>query len=416
MNSYSLKHWLIYVLISGISLSIPFFLSDGTLFEGLSLIIQNPGVLITDYLSVGGLYPTLFNVLALLVINIGILMVIKQPFNGPVIAGLLTIAGFAFFGKSIINFIPIYLGIFIYTVWMKEPLNQHSVVMLFSSAIGPLVSFLWFGIEGPLYLRLILGTLAGVSAGLFTPVLSFQAQKFHQGLNLYNIGFTLGIIATFFSIWIRLIGLDIISQVPLSSTYSGPLWIINGILLTLLVGATLLSPKHSSTYQDLLKTSGVGEDFVALFGLKNTLLNMVFLSLLGFFIVLILGINLNGPLMAGLWTMIGFGAYGKHLKNSVPLIVGVLIGILLGINSIHQIGAVIAIFFVTALAPVTSRYGVVVGVMAGILHLALLPVAYQIQGGFDLYNNGFTAGFAAYFVILGMKGLEHFKILKPKKI
>lgn len=416
MNPYSHKAWLAYILISGTLLSIPLFLSGGMVFEGLLLILINPGVLITDYLSVGGFYPTLFNVLGLMVINVGILMAIKQPFNGPVLAGLMTIAGFAFFGKSMINFIPIYLGIFMYTLWMKQPLHQHSVVMLFSSAIGPLVSYLWFGTEGPLYLRLILGTLAGVGSGIFTPMLSIQARKVHQGLNLYNIGFTLGIISTFFGLWIRLMGLDTSSQVPLSEAYNRPLWVLNSILLVGLIIFALSSPKRDETYQDLLKASGIGEDFISLFGLKNTLFNMVFLSLLGYGLVLILGLTLNGPLIAGLWTMIGFGAYGKHIKNSIPLIAGVLLGILLGVNSIDQIGAVIAIFFVTALAPITGRYGVIVGILAGFIHLTLLPVAYQIQGGFDLYNNGFAAGFVGYFVILGMKGFTALKVLKPKKI
>lgn len=94
--------------------------------------------------------------------------------------------------------------------------------------------------------------------------------------------------------------------------------------------------------------------------------------------------------------------------------IGVLIGIVLGIGSMDSVGSVIAIFFVTALAPVVTKYGFGIGVIAGVIHLALLPVAYQIQGGFDLYNNGFTAGLAAYIVILIVKSLERVKVLKLK--
>ena len=414
MNPYSFKAWLYYLLISGTVLVGLLFLSEGTLFEGLGLILQHPGVLVTDYLSVGGFYPALFNVASLVIINVGILMVMKQPFNGPVMAGLLTIAGFAFFGKSMINFIPIYLGVFIYAQWMRHPFHQYSVVMLFSSAIGPLVSYLWFGIPGPLYLRLVMGTSAGIMAGMMTPALSIHARKVHQGLNLYNIGFTLGIIATFFSVWIRLFGFDITSEVPISTDYQLLLWGLNGLLVLSLLGVSL-ALKKTSPYQALLKSTGIGEDFVALFGLKNTLLNMAYLGLIGFGVVLILGFTLNGPLMAGLWTLIGFGAYGKHVKNSLPLMGGVLIGIILGLGSIDQIGTIIAIFFVTALAPVAGKYGPLVGIVAGILHLAFLPVAYQIQGGFDLYNNGFAAGFAGYFVILGMRMVESLKGFKLHK-
>lgn len=414
MNGYSRKIWLIYGLTSVIVLAIIAGLSQGTLGQGLLRIIQDPGVLLTDYLSVGGLYPTLFNVASLIIINVGLLLLIRQPFNGPVIAGLLTIAGFAFFGKSVINFIPIYLGIFIYAIWMKEPIRQYSVVMLFSTAIGPLVSYLWFATTGPFIFRLIVGTTAGLFSGLITPLLSVQARKVHQGLNLYNIGFTLGLVSTVFALGIRLMGLDTASVVPLSETFNLSLWVVSGFLMAGLGLAALLSPKTDQTYVQLLKASGIGEDFIALFGLRNTLLNMFYLGVLGYGIVFIFGFTLNGPLMAGLWTLIGFGAYGKHLKNSSPVMVGVLIGILLGINTIDNIGAIIAIFFVTALAPVSGKYGSLVGILAGILHLAFLPVAYQIQGGFDLYNNGFAAGFVAYFVILAMRGLEYLNVLKPR--
>jgi hypothetical protein len=414
MNQYSFKIWSVFVLLSGLLLMIPWGMAGNALWNNLFSILTDPGVLITDYLSVGELAATLFNVFALMVINVALMMLIKQPFNGPVIAALLTIAGFAFFGKSMINFIPIYLGIFIYAKWMKNPLNQYSVVMLFSSALGPLVSYLWFGIEGPLVLRLVLGTLVGILAGMMTPLLSIQARKVHQGLNLYNVGFTLGIISTFFALGIRSLGFSTASTTSLSIGFDTPLWILNGVLIAGLLIAGFLSPKSSQTFKALLESGGIGEDFFALFGLKNTLFNMAGLGVLALIVMLIFGFPMNGPVMASIWTLIGFGAYGKHLKNSGPLMVGVILAALIGIAPLDSVVTIIAIFFVTALAPVTGRYGVVMGVLAGMLHLTLLPVAYQIQGGFDLYNNGFSAGFVGYFVILTARALEKMKLLKVK--
>jgi hypothetical protein len=33
--------------------------------------------------------------------------------------------------------------------------------------------------------------------------------------------------------------------------------------------------------------------------------------------------------------------------------------------------------------------------IAGFMHICLTPLALTFQGGFDLYNNGFSAGFVA---------------------
>jgi hypothetical protein len=55
---------------------------------------------------------------------------------------------------------------------------------------------------------------------------------------------------------------------------------------------------------------------------------------------------------------------------------------------------------VTALAPVAGKFGVFYGLLAGFIHLLIAPQAFALQGGFDLYNNGFTAGLVAGIVVV----------------
>jgi hypothetical protein len=55
---------------------------------------------------------------------------------------------------------------------------------------------------------------------------------------------------------------------------------------------------------------------------------------------------------------------------------------------------------VTALAPVAGKFGVFYGLLAGFIHLLIAPQALALQGGFDLYNNGFTAGLVAGIVVV----------------
>ena len=57
-----------------------------------------------------------------------------------------------------------------------------------------------------------------------------------------------------------------------------------------------------------------------------------------------------------------------------------------------------ALFFVSGLAPLASSYNFFVGILAGFCHLLINPFFIQFQGGFDLYNNGFCAGFVAFFL------------------
>ncbi|HOC80907.1 MAG TPA: DUF1576 domain-containing protein, partial [Bacilli bacterium] len=56
--------------------------------------------------------------------------------------------------------------------------------------------------------------------------------------------------------------------------------------------------------------------------------------------------------------------------------------------------------FVTALAPIAGQFGLIYGLLAGFLHLLISPYALLLQGGFDLYNNGFTAGLVAGVVAI----------------
>jgi hypothetical protein len=68
--------------------------------------------------------------------------------------------------------------------------------------------------------------------------------------------------------------------------------------------------------------------------------------------------------------------------------------------SLTNLGPSIAVFFVTALAPVGGKFGLFYGLLAGFIHMIIAPQALALQGGFDLYNNGFTAGLVAGLVVV----------------
>src|SRR5699024_10482649 len=106
--------------------------------------------------------------------------------NGTTIGGLLTMIGFAAFGKNPKNSYPLMLGVYLGTVFSIYEANDSGPLLagLFVTTLAPLA-----GRFGP-----IIGILVGIahlSAVMYTGAL-------HGGLNLYNNGFTGGLVATIF--------------------------------------------------------------------------------------------------------------------------------------------------------------------------------------------------------------------------
>jgi len=99
-------------------------------------------------------------------------------------------------------------------------------------------------------------------------------------------------------------------------------------------------------------------------------------------------------------TMLGFASFGKHLYNTLFVILGAILASFI-FNTLPKdnITVAIGIFFVSALAPITGQYGIIAGIIAGFMHMLVLPMAMDFQGGFDLFNNGFAAGFVASIVV-----------------
>ncbi len=74
-----------------------------SMIQGYFRIITSSGLLISDYLEIGGLSATLFNVASIVLLYFLFINHLKIKVTGPIFAGLFTIAGFAFFGKNIVN-------------------------------------------------------------------------------------------------------------------------------------------------------------------------------------------------------------------------------------------------------------------------------------------------------------------------
>lgn len=114
------------------------------------------------------------------------LYLIGADFNGPTLGGLLTVMGFATFGKHPRNCWPIAVGIVAATLAFGKELTAPGPVLalLFGTTLAPLAGE--FGI------------LVGMAAGFTHLLMVERSAAWHGGLDLYNNGFAGGLTATFF--------------------------------------------------------------------------------------------------------------------------------------------------------------------------------------------------------------------------
>ena len=169
------------------------------IFVGYKNILLSSSILTTDYIAIGTLGGALVNAASILILNLVILRLLNLRMSGLIYAALYMILGFSFFGKNILNSLPIYIGIYLYAFLNKIPVKNLVISLLFSSGISPLVSYLIFGFDLAYYISIPLGIGAGIVAGLMVPAISSHTIKFHQGYNLFNVGFSLGIISLAFN-------------------------------------------------------------------------------------------------------------------------------------------------------------------------------------------------------------------------
>jgi len=152
---------------------------------------------------------TLLNVSLISLINIFILYKLELKISGAVIAAVFTSMGFSFFGKTIFNIWPMYLGGLLYVKYNKISYKDIITTIMYSTCLAPVVSQLAFSSGLPAHIGIILGILFGIIIGFLITPLSFNMYKLHDGYNLYNVGFTAGVIGILANSLMKSFGINI---------------------------------------------------------------------------------------------------------------------------------------------------------------------------------------------------------------
>ena len=371
------------------------------IFQGNLVILTSPANLLTDYFQLANIGATLMNVGIICLASVTFIWINRVSVTGAIIAGVFTMIGFSFFGKNLYNTFPIVLGVFLYSKAVKHPFRQYILHSMFGTALSPLVSEFSFNLGLPIPLGILLGIAGGIIAGFILVPLSSQVLKFHQGYSLYNIGFTAGLIGMFFTAVLRGFGVEIEVVSILSSGRNTGLLVFLYALFALMFLLGFLSNRGRMTgFRCLLAQTGVlPSDFLSSSGLGVTAMNMSMMGILSTTYVLAIGGALNGPVLGAIFTVVGFSAYGKHIRNSIPILIGILLTNVFNIHDSSATFAIIAALFGMSLAPIAGRYGILAGILAGVLHMSLVTNIGFLHAGMNLYNNGFSSGFVAAFLV-----------------
>lgn len=152
-------------------------------WAGYRRLLQTSGRAPSDYLRMFGPAPVLINTGVNGLIGTVLILLVGGDLNGPTLGGILTIMGFSAFGKHAGNIIPVMAGVFWGGLVMHWSLSDSAVQLacLFCTTLAPISGYF--------------GWPYGVLAGFLHSSVVLYTGSPVAGMNLYNNGFSGGLVA-----------------------------------------------------------------------------------------------------------------------------------------------------------------------------------------------------------------------------
>lgn len=371
------------------------------IWRGLSTILISRDVLLTDYFGVGGIGGGCVSAGLVTLAACFVYHVSKAKITGASVAALFLVLGFGLFGKNLLNIWGIVAGVWLYSRFRGQPFSTNINVAFFGVALAPIFSEILFSSTLGLSVRIPLAFATTLAIGFILPAAAAQLAKAHMGFSLYNMGFTAGLVGTL--VVALYMSYGFVAR-PVFVWTSGNNALLGGFLAAIF-GAMILAGywldrDAFSGLKRVLQTSGQAPtDFLALEGLGPTLVNMGLCGAVATLYILLIGGDLNGPVIGAILTIVGFAAYGKHPRNILPIMIGVFLGSLAKPWSIDDPSIQLAALFGTTLAPIAGRFGWHWGLVAGFVHSSAALTTGPMHAGLNLYNNGLAAGIVASVLV-----------------
>ena len=359
-------------------------------------------VLITDYIALAGIGAAFVNSAIMGFLNLVLLVINKREPNGKIIAALFLTIGFSLFGKNMLNTLPIMMGVWLYGKCNKVKFSDLLVHVMLCGTIAPLVSEIAFLNDSASFPKILAAYGTGLFVGFIFPVVVESVKRMHRGYCLYNGGIAGGFIATFFVGLLRSAGIDILPENFWDTSHSFFLAFLTYAIAAALIIYGIVRDKPVNACKQfikLLKEKDHNEnDYFVKYG-STCYINIGVMCILSTSLMLFMGIPINGPVLGGILTVTGFAAAGKHPVNTLPIFIGSIAAVHFNhIDPTYSLNA-LAILFSTGLAPISGKHGWLAGIAAGFFHVSVAIFIGQLNGGLNLYNNGFAGGFVAITVV-----------------
>lgn len=172
------------VIIFSLFLFNAFYLNR-SVFGKYRVLLAETGYQNHDFLSTYGFDTILFNMAINGFVSLFYVLVIaKGELNGPIIGAILTVVGFSGYGKHFLNIVPIFIGVYLGSLTKSWSAHEPAILFaaLFGTSLAPLAGYYGF--------------FWGVVASFINSSVVMNSGQLHLGMNLYNTGFSTGIVAT----------------------------------------------------------------------------------------------------------------------------------------------------------------------------------------------------------------------------
>lgn len=370
------------------------------IYNGLIAIIQSNAVLITDYTVVGGVGATLVNagVCGLIVIYIFYKQDLK--INGSLIMAIWLLIGFCFFGKNLINILPVIVGGYLFAKYKKEPFQRYSLATIMATTLAPVVSEAVYLFGGSrTFSGWLVGVILGIFIGFIMSPIAANSMKTHNGYNLYNVGFAGGIIGILFANLAGVIGKPVATNNYWGENSTELTVYLVILLVALLIYGLKKGENNKHNMKMIQKSSGrLVTDFFMMYN-ETVYVNMAVIGFFSLLVMYIIKAPINGPTIAGIFTIVGFGTFGKHIKNITPVMLGALVMGYIIDPTLTTPSIILGILFASGLAPIAGTFGKIDGFIAGVIHIIIVSNIVHIHNGLNLYNNGLAAGITAMIFV-----------------
>ena len=410
--------YFIYITLALLYFAAASFSHPQELASGLRSIILSRDAPITDYFELVGYGPAFFNAALVMTISLVMIEYAELPFTGLTIAAVFINTGFGFWGKNVVNILPIHFGTILYAKAHNTPMSRYTYTALFATCLAPFVTELTYILPFGLWGNLAIAIIAGLFVGYVLPPLSQHTASMHMGYSLFNVGFSGGTLAFVMFCVLKSFGIES-QSVFIWKAEQHPKLII-GVYIYLLAAFLLGFYMNEGKMKNLLKIfkhpGRAVADFVLMDGPGATLMNMALTGTAALTYAMLIDADFSGPVLGCLFTVFGFAAFGAHLRNYLPVLLGVYLSTFLTQYSPNDAGMIIAVFFVVGVAPIAGQFGVIPGILAGMLHSCIVMCTSQMYGGLNLYNNGFSCGWVAIVMIPALESfMRGYEVRKQQR-